>query len=201
MVVTRTVRAATAGAVALALLLVAAGPAAPGARAHAEYQRSEPPAGGVVREAPGRVDVWFTQELFRQAGANAIEVTGPDGTRADTGDVVLDDADRHHLSVGLRPGLPPGVYTVTWRNLSAEDGDPHAGSFTFTVDPAAAPTPSPGQAAPPQGAADGGGGGEAARAGDGGSGWLLPAALGGAVVAVAAGLAALLLRIRRAAEE
>lgn len=106
------------------------------ASAHAEYERSEPGAGATVR-APERLDVWFSQELFRREGANALEVTGPDGTRVEIGPPLLDDADRTHLSVELAPDLAPGVYTVRWRTLSATDGDPGEGEFTFTVDPAA----------------------------------------------------------------
>lgn len=195
----RRVRAGAVLVAALALLLVQAGLSVAGVGAHAEYQRSEPPADGVVPQAPARVDVWFTQELFRQAGANVIEVTGPDGARVDTGDVVLDDADRHHLSVGLRPDLPPGRYTVAWRNLSADDGDPHDGSFAFTVDPAAQPTAAPGSSAPGEPAP--GGQEEPAASDDGSGGWLLPAALGGVAAVVVAGAAVLLLRVRREAEE
>lgn len=112
------------------------------ASAHADYERSNPPANGVINRAPARLDVWFTQELFRRAGANTLTVTGPAGDRVDSGDTALDDADRKHLSLGLKPNLPDGVYAVAWASLSAVDGDNASGAFTFRIDSAAAsPTP------------------------------------------------------------
>ena len=32
-------------------------------------------------------------------------------------------------------GLEPGVYTVRWKTLSAEDGDDASGEYQFTYDP------------------------------------------------------------------
>lgn len=116
-------------------------------RAHAEYERSAPGDGETIADAPARVDVWFTQELFRREGANTLVVTAADGTRVDADDVVIDDADRTHMSVGLRPTLPPGTYTVAWTSLSAIDGDTDEGTFIFQIDPSstrtATPTPDP----------------------------------------------------------
>ena len=36
------------------------------------------------------------------------------------------------MTVSLRPGLSPGLYTVSWQNLS-EDGDGLTGSFQFGI--------------------------------------------------------------------
>lgn len=108
--------------------------------AHAAYERSSPGAGSVVSVAPERVDIWFTQELFRREGANIITVTGPDGQRVDTDDAEVDSADRTRLSIVLLPSTSQGVYTVAWASLSSTDGDPAEGSFTFTVDPNAPPS-------------------------------------------------------------
>lgn len=110
------------------------------AQAHAAYARSSPGDGGTVSSAPQRVDIWFTQELFRRAGANLIQVTDSAGVRFDTGDVLVDSADRTHMSVTLRPDMGPGQYTVEWTSLSAIDGDPEQGSFRFTIDPLAGET-------------------------------------------------------------
>lgn len=121
------------GAAVLALLPVAP----PRALAHAEYERSTPGADGVVRTSPARIDVWFTQELFRRAGANELRVLTEDGRRVDDAQPVVDDADRSQLSVQVAEELGPGVYTVEWRSLSALDGDTAEGSFRFTVDPSA----------------------------------------------------------------
>jgi methionine-rich copper-binding protein CopC len=114
----------------------------PLARAHGEIERSDPAADAVLPAAPAEVHIWFSQELFRREGANMIKVSGPDGARVDGGDTQIDDDDRKHAFVSLQPNLPPGFYTVSWRNLSVEDGHEGSGEFSFTVEPAA------GEAAP-----------------------------------------------------
>jgi methionine-rich copper-binding protein CopC len=114
--------------------------------AHSEYKRSEPAADARVGPPP-RIDVWFTQELFRRAGANAIEVRASDDRRVDRGEPEVDADDRTHLSVGVEP-LEAGTYSVTWRSLSALDGDTAEGTFEFTVDPSM-PVPTAGAAASP----------------------------------------------------
>ncbi|MCB0167220.1 MAG: copper resistance protein CopC [Anaerolineae bacterium] len=108
--------------------------------AHAEYERSDPPADAVIAQTPPEVQVWFTQELFRREGANALAVFGPAGGQVDNGDARIDDDDRTHMIVSLPTGLPDGRYTVTWQTLSLEDGDSHSGEFTFTVDASASGT-------------------------------------------------------------
>lgn len=124
----------------VAALAAASLAAPPSVSAHAEVDASDPPVGGTVPEAPERLRVWFTQELFRREGQNALEVTNAAGERVDDGAPVIDDVDRTLMSVGLQPDLPAGEYTVTWRSLSATDGDNAEGSFTFTVDPTAPAT-------------------------------------------------------------
>ncbi len=114
--------------------------------AHAAYVRSEPGAGAVVATAPTEVTIWFEQDMFRRAGENGLEVLGPDGAAVQVGAAAIDDDDRRMLRVPLAGGLAPGEYTVNWHTLSAEDGDTADGSFTFTLDPAAAVTSTPMQA-------------------------------------------------------
>ena len=113
------------------------------AGAHARYDRSTPASGANVAQAPTQVSITFT-ELLDPAGANKIAVTGPGGADVTGGAAQISTTDRHQLSVALRSGLAPGVYTVRWNNLSAEDGEEANGEFTFgiaTAPPAAAPAP------------------------------------------------------------
>lgn len=110
-------------------------------RAHADYERSDPPAGATLTEAPTQVQIWFTQELFRRQGENYIQVYTADGERVDLDDAVISDDDRTLMTVSLAPDLADGIYTVRWRALSADDGHAEDGEFTFTVgDAATAPT-------------------------------------------------------------
>jgi len=153
-------------ALAAATLLAVASAVPRAALAHAGYDRSSPPDGAVIARPPERLDAWFTQEIFRRGGANALEVWNEAGRRMDEDDLVMDDANRSHLSVGLPADLPAGRYTVEWRTLSAVDGDTAEGSFAFTIDPTAPePMPPPTTGEP----ADGSGGRPAAEESPGGS--------------------------------
>lgn len=119
------------------------------ALAHADLDRSDPAADAVLTTAPTQVQIWFTQELFRRQGMNSIEVYAADGSRQDQGESVIDDDDRTLLTVALQPDLPPGVYTVRWQALSAEDGHDSAGEFSFTVGTVATGETTTPTAAPP----------------------------------------------------
>ncbi len=114
-----------------------------GAEAHARFLRSKPGPGAVVSKGPNRVDMWFTQDLFRRQGENWILVFGPGGAEVQSGEILIDDDDRHHMWVELKSPLEPGEYRVEWRNLSAEDGDDAEGEFSFTLDPQAELTSTP----------------------------------------------------------
>jgi methionine-rich copper-binding protein CopC len=96
-----------------------------------------------VAAPPERVEIWFTQELFRRAGENWIRVFGPGERPSHVGEAQIDDDDRTHLWVMLEPGLESGQYRVEWRSLSAEDGDTDQGNFHFTLDPQAGVTSTP----------------------------------------------------------
>jgi len=114
-----------------------------GAEAHARFLRSEPGSGAVVSREPNRVDIWFTQDLFRRQGENWIRIISPSGVEVQSGEADIDDDDRRHLWVELMSPLEPGEYMVEWRNLSAEDGDDGEGEFSFTLDPQAEMTSTP----------------------------------------------------------
>ncbi|MEZ4621641.1 MAG: copper resistance protein CopC [Caldilineaceae bacterium] len=116
--------------------------------AHATYDHSEPAADATLPTAPTVVRIWFTEELFRRAGMNSIEVYRADGTRVDGDDATIDDDDRSLMQVSLTPELPDGRYTVQWKTLSADDGHEGSGEFTFTIGAPASTTPAAATAAP-----------------------------------------------------
>ena len=113
------------------------------AYAHAKYERSEPNDGAVITTPPERIDIWFAQELFRRQGENRIQVVGPGDQPVSVSDVQIDNDDRKHVWAMVNSTLTPGLYRVDWNNVSAEDGDPDQGSFSFTYDPAAVVTSLP----------------------------------------------------------
>lgn len=117
-----------------------------GAEAHAAFLRSFPGPGAVVASEPKRVEIWFTQDLFRRQGENWIHVVGSDVGEVHVGEAQIDDDDRRHMWIDLQSPLPAGEYRVEWRSLSAEDGDHEEGEFVFTLDPHAQVTSTPMQA-------------------------------------------------------
>ena len=120
-----------------AILLVAATPVF--ALAHAKLIRSQPKAKETLSKAPKLIELWFTEEL--EPGLNTIEVKDQHGNRVDRGQVTLAEGNKKaQIELGE---FKPGVYTVVWKSLSA---DQHAirGRFTFTVATStaqASPTP------------------------------------------------------------
>ncbi len=113
------------------------------ALAHSAYLRSNPGADAIIATAPAKVEIWFSQELFRRKGENTIHVSGADGQEVSSGETQIDDDDRTHIWVEVLPNLPAGTYLVEWRNISVEDGHSTEGSFNFTIDPQTAVTSTP----------------------------------------------------------
>ena len=95
---------------------------------HAKLVRSQPQANETVSSVPGAIELWFSERL--EPTLNTIEVIDQAGKRVDRGDVVLAEENKKAL-VNLTE-LAPGIYTVKWKTLSA---DQHAirGTFRFTV--------------------------------------------------------------------
>jgi copper transport protein len=122
----------------LAGLVLACLPTA--ALAHAKLDRSQPKANETISVAPKLVELWFSEAL--ESGLNTIEVKDQTGKRVDRGEVVL--AEGNKMAQVELGDLSPGVYTVVWKALSA---DQHAmrGSFTFTL---AASSPASGTVTP-----------------------------------------------------
>ncbi|MGH2547885.1 MAG: copper resistance CopC family protein [Thermomicrobiales bacterium] len=132
-----------------ALMLVAGAILSPArsALAHAEPDITVPPIGGTVDQAPPLLEITFSEEVTAET---TIDVVGPDGKSVNAAPAALDleDANRKHVTVALFGNLPAGAYTVNWTSVSAEDGDPDSGSYTFTVSggaatPVASPVASP----------------------------------------------------------
>jgi len=125
--------AALPAALCCALLALAVLPAAAGA--HAQLESTSPERGAVVPTEPKSVSFHFGEPVTGTAGA--IRVFDSTGSRVDDGASFHPGGDQTTYAVGLRPGLPKGTYTATYRVVSA---DTHivTGGFVFSIGTASA---------------------------------------------------------------
>jgi copper transport protein len=119
------VAAVSAFVLGLAILCLTAAPA----HAHAVLVASSPVDGAHLDAAPTEVRLTFDESVGLVPGA--AQVISTTGLRADTGGAHL-SADGTTIVVPLRPDLPHGSYSATWRVVSA---DTHivSGSISFGV--------------------------------------------------------------------
>ncbi len=120
-------------ALACALVALAAVPAA--ASAHATLETTSPARGAVLQAAPRQVVFSYSEAVEGKFGA--VRVFDASAERVDDNRVEHPGGDAAKLSVGLKPGLPDGTYTATYRVISA-DGHPVSGGLVFSVGKAGA---------------------------------------------------------------
>jgi copper transport protein len=111
-----------------ALLGTATGPGT--ADAHALLHASDPAAGSTLANAPDAVTLTFgeTPDL-RLTSVKVLDTGGTDHVSGPP-QVPSDPPASIRVPIGA---LPDGVYTVSWRTVSAVDGHISAGSFVFGV--------------------------------------------------------------------
>lgn len=115
----------------LLLVLAAALFAAPsGALAHATLEGTSPPRGATVQQRPGAVVFRFDEPVEGNFGA--VRVYGAEGERVDEGDAFHPDGEGTRLGVHLKPDLPDGSYTATYRVVSA-DGHIVSSGYVFSI--------------------------------------------------------------------
>lgn len=117
-------------ALALLTLLLLGAASAPGASAHAQLEGSSPARDAVVKTAPKTVTFRFSEAVEGRFGA--IKVFDARARRVDDGDTRHPDGTGSQLTTGLKPGLPEGSYTATYRVISA-DGHPVEGGVVFSI--------------------------------------------------------------------
>jgi copper transport protein len=100
------------------------------ALAHAVLVRSVPEANASLTAAPAGIELFFSENV--EAAFSEIAVLDSNGQRLDNADTRLDYTDPTRLIVTLKP-LPDGIYTVSWKVLSAVDGHVTTGAFPFAV--------------------------------------------------------------------
>lgn len=113
------------------------------ASAHADLASSDPASGATLATPPTQIALTFTEAP--DPSLSTVKVRDANGIPVATGPVK--PAGPQTLSVSLPEALPDGVYTVSWRSVSADDGHLTAGSFSFGVSAVPAVTPSPTPAA------------------------------------------------------
>ena len=104
----------------LILVLVVAGvlASASAASAHAQLLGTSPISGSTVRVQPVEVIFEFNQNIGGTLGA--VRVYDAQGNEVDDLNVSHPDGDEHWMGVGLKPHLPDGTYTATYRVISAD---------------------------------------------------------------------------------
>jgi copper transport protein len=113
---------------AAALLLALLAPAS--ALAHAQLEGTVPLRGAVVKREPPAVIFRFDEPVEGNFGA--VRVYDANGSRVDEGDAFHPDGEGPRLGVHLKPGLPDGSYTATYRVISA-DGHIVSSGFVFSI--------------------------------------------------------------------
>lgn len=107
---------------------------------HSLLQSSSPAAGATLGSAPTTVKLTFGEPPDPRL--SSVKVLDASGNSVAAGSATIDSTDHNSLDVVLS-GLRDGVYTVSWRTVSAVDGHVAAGAFAFGVGvapPAAVPT-------------------------------------------------------------
>ncbi|HMT04888.1 MAG TPA: copper resistance protein CopC [Solirubrobacterales bacterium] len=100
------------------------------ASAHAVLESSAPARGAELKVAPDRVDFRFNEPV--EASLGAVRVFNTDGEEVQSDGPERPGASTEAIGVELPADLPDGLYTATYRVVSA-DAHPISGGITFTV--------------------------------------------------------------------
>ncbi len=98
--------------------------------AHANLVRSQPPANASFDQPPEEIRLWFTEPL--EADFSRIVLRDASGANVEIASTEVDSTDAKQMFV-IPGDLPEGLYTVSWRVVSAADGHPTEGSFAFGI--------------------------------------------------------------------
>ncbi len=108
--------------------------------AHAMLLRSNPSPNAVLATSPAQVELFFSEPVAQ--GLSSLVVFDQHGIQADQKDMRVDPSDSTRMTVSL-PALETGVYTVSWKAVSATDGHQTEGAFTFSIGAGVASTTQP----------------------------------------------------------
>jgi copper transport protein len=98
--------------------------------AHAVPRATQPAANAILHEAPREIAIRFSERV--EARASSLQVFDAHGIRIDDGKATIAPGDPWLYRLALLP-LGTGVYTVSWRVMSADDGHVTDGAYVFVV--------------------------------------------------------------------
>jgi copper transport protein len=113
-------------AVASVWLVTVAAPA----RTHAAIESTDPANGELLEESPSQIVLTFTEPP--DLDLTIVSVVDSSGAEMPTGPPERAPGSNREIRVRLDP-VPDGVYTVTWRTVSATDGHVTSNAFSFGV--------------------------------------------------------------------
>ncbi len=100
------------------------------AHAHASIESTDPANGELLDQPPSQIVLTFTEPP--DLDLTTVGVIDGSGAPVPTGPPEPAAGSNREIRVHLDP-VPDGVYTVTWRTVSATDGHVTAGAFSFGV--------------------------------------------------------------------
>lgn len=119
-----------AAVLAAAVLALACGPGAGTAGAHAVVTATSPQRDAELDRAPAQVVFTFNEPVA--AGLGSVRAYDERGRRVDRGPILRPGGAPDRAGVALRSGLGKGLFTATYRVVSA-DGHPVSGGVSFGV--------------------------------------------------------------------
>src|SRR5260221_279443 len=121
---------------------------------HARLTHADPAPDAVLNTAPTKITLQFAEDM--KPADSTIIVYDVAGKTVSTGPATVSSTAAKTMTVGMQ-GNDSEVYVVVWRNVSAQDGDPDAGAYSFTVSKGATPSPGhqPGESSSPTSTASG----------------------------------------------
>jgi copper transport protein len=103
------------------------------ASAHANLDRAEPAAGSALDQPPAQLKLFFSEAV--DSSFSRVQLLDEKREPVDRGDSRVAPDDPRSMIVSLPSSLPNGVYTVSWRTLSAVDGHTVNGAFPLIIGP------------------------------------------------------------------
>jgi len=101
------------------------------ADAHAILERSLPLQNQQVEKPPERVETWYSEPI--EPSLTTLQVLDSQGQAVHVGDTLFSSEDNTYAAIALPPDLDPGIYTLTYENVSQVDAHVWSGFFSFII--------------------------------------------------------------------